>query len=51
MRGWLWGLSGIIDSYELGAVPAAKVYKLGKAVCHPDAQAWLAKHWSKWRES
>jgi maleate isomerase len=30
---------GIIDSYELGSVPAAKVYKLGKAACHPDAQA------------
>lgn len=30
---------GVTDSYELAAVPAAKVYKLGKAVCRPDAEA------------
>lgn len=30
---------GIIDSYELGSVPAARVYKLGKAVSCPEADA------------
>jgi len=30
---------GITDSYELGSVPAARVYKLGKAVRHPNAEA------------